>query len=317
MKEQKTTKWSNFNPLCLARHVLRNLWMTVLAGLICVMAVYLLQTLVSKPSYDSQVTFAVTSRSASATASGSIAVTDSVASQFGELLQSNPVRTAAAAEMGLNAFPGTCSVDVPENTNILILTVTAPTPELAFRGALAVMDCYESYADFILASAVLNPINGPTLPSQPSAQASRDRLLRLAGPIGALAMIAVLLLLAVSQETVQTVPGAHDQLDTKLLATLRHERKRGALLRNKKSALLISDPTCSFYYTETVHQLRAQSARRWSGHMKRMAGRSSSSRAAQRTRANPPLQPILPCHWRRSISVCCCWTPTCASLRSR
>ena len=50
MKEQKTTKWSNFNPLCLARHVLRNLWMTVLAGLICVMAVYLLQTLVSKPS---------------------------------------------------------------------------------------------------------------------------------------------------------------------------------------------------------------------------------------------------------------------------
>lgn len=160
MKEQKTTKWSNFNPLCLARHVLRNLWMTVLAGLICVMAVYLLQTLVSKPSYDSQVTFAVTSRSASATASGSIAVTDSVASQFGELLQSNPVRTAAAAEMGLNAFPGTCSVDVPENTNILILTVTAPTPELAFRGALAVMDCYEAYADFILASAVLNPING-------------------------------------------------------------------------------------------------------------------------------------------------------------
>lgn len=258
MKEQKTTKWSNFNPLCLARHVLRNLWMTVLAGLICVMAVYLLQTLVSKPSYDSQVTFAVTSRSASATASGSIAVTDSVASQFGELLQSNPVRTAAAAEMGLNAFPGTCSVDVPENTNILILTVTAPTPELAFRGALAVMDCYEAYADFILASAVLNPINGPTLPSQPSAQASRDRLLRLAGPIGALAMIAVLLLIAVSQETVQTVPGARDQLDTKLLATLRHERKRVALLRNKKSALLISDPTCSFYYTETVHQLRAQ-----------------------------------------------------------
>ena len=258
MKEQKTTKWSNFNPLCLARHVLRNLWMTVLAGLICVMAVYLLQTLVSKPSYDSQVTFAVTSRSASATASGSIAVTDSVASQFGELLQSNPVRTAAAAEMGLNAFPGMCSVDVPENTNILILTVTAPTPELAFRGALAVMDCYESYADFILASAVLNPINGSTLPSQPSAQASRDRLLRLAGPIGALAMIAVLLLIAVSQETVQTVPGARDQLDTKLLATLRHERKRGALLRNKKSALLISDPTCSFYYTETVHQLRAQ-----------------------------------------------------------
>ena len=305
MKEQKTTKWSNFNPLCLARHVLRNLWMTVLAGLICVMAVYLLQTLVSKPSYDSQVTFAVTSRSASATASGSIAVTDSVASQFGELLQSNPVRTAAAAEMGLNAFPGTCSVDVPENTNILILTVTAPTPELAFRGALAVMDCYEAYADFILASAVLNPINGPTLPSQPSAQASRDRLLRLAGPIGALAMIVVLLLLAVSQETVQTVPGARDQLDTSASAARCCEIKNPPCSSRTRPAASIT-PKRSI-----------SSARRWSGHMKRMTGRSSSSRAAQRTRANPPSQPILPCHWHRSISACCCWTPTCASLRSR
>lgn len=89
MKEQKTTKWSNFNPLCLARHVLRNLWMTVLAGLICVMAVYLLQTLVSKPSYDSQVTFAVTSRSASATASGQ---------HRRDGLRGKPVRRAAAEQ---------------------------------------------------------------------------------------------------------------------------------------------------------------------------------------------------------------------------
>ena len=291
MKEQKTTKWSNFNPLCLARHVLRNLWMTVLAGLICVMAVYLLQTLVSKPSYDSQVTFAVTSRSASATASGSIAVTDSVASQFGELLQSNPVRTAAAAEMGLNAFPGTCSVDVPENTNILILTVTAPTPELAFRGALAVMDCYEAYADFILASAVLNPINGPTLPSQPSAQASRDRLLRLAGPIGALAM-----------------------------SSTRSCSPPCATSASAARCCEIKNPPCSSRTRPAASitpKRSISSARRWSGHMKRMAGRSSSSRAVRKTRANPPLQPILPCHWRRSISACCCWTPTCASLRSR
>ena len=313
MKEQKTTKWSNFNPLCLARHVLRNLWMTVLAGLICVMAVYLLQTLVSKPSYDSQVTFAVTSRSASATASGSIAVTDSVASQFGELLQSNPVRTAAAAEMGLNAFPGTCSVDVPENTNILILTVTAPTPELAFRGALAVMDCYEAYADFILASAVLNPINGPTLPSQPSAQASRDRLLRLAGPIGALAMIAVLLLLAVSQETVQTVPA-------RAISSTQSCSPPCATSASAARCCEIKNLPCSSRTRPAASitpKRSISSARRWSGHMKRMAGRSSSSRAVRKTRANPPSQPILPCHWRRSISVCCCWTPTCVSLRSR
>lgn len=83
--------------------------------------------------------------------------------------------------MGLNAFPGTCSVDVPENTNILILTVTAPTPELAFRGALAVMDCYEAYADFILASAVLNPINGPTLRRSP---ARRPRATACSGWLG-------------------------------------------------------------------------------------------------------------------------------------
>lgn len=312
MKEQKTAKWSNFNPLCLARHVLRNLWMTVLAGLICVMAVYLLQTLVSKPSYDSQVTFAVTSRSASATASGSIAVTDSVASQFGELLQSNPVRTAAAAEMGLNAFPGTCSVDVPENTNILILTVTAPTPELAFRGALAVMDCYESYADFILASAVLNPINGPTLPSQP---ARRPRATACSGWLGhrRAGHDRSPALLAVSQRRCRPSPA-------RAISSIRSCSPPCATSASAARCCEIKNPPCSSRTRPAASitpKRSISSARRWSGHMKRMAGRSSSSRAAQRTRANPPLQPILPCHWRRSISVCCCWTPTCASLRSR
>lgn len=127
-------------------------------------------------------------------------------------------------------------------------------------------------------------------------------------------MIAVLLLIAVSQETVQTVPGARDQLDTKLLATLRHERKRGALLRNKKSALLISDPTCSFYYTETVHQLRAQVER---AHEKDgRAGLPHHELRRERGQIHRRSQSC-PVHWHRSISACCCWTPTCASLRSR
>ena len=109
MKEQKTTKWSNFNPLCLARHVLRNLWMTVLAGLICVMAVYLLQTLVSKPSYDSQVTFARDEPQR---------LRHGLRQHRRDGLRGKPVRRAAAEQSrphrrcrrnGPERFPGTCS----------------------------------------------------------------------------------------------------------------------------------------------------------------------------------------------------------------
>lgn len=259
MDEKKQAQWSNYDPYCICRFILRHAWMVLLAALIFLMLVYLLQNLAFTPTYTSSVTFAVTSRSTDGAAAGNIAVTSTVSSKFGELLSSDILRNAAAERLGLESFPAEVTVYAPENTNILSMNVTAATPELAYKCALAIMDCHARYSTTIFASAVLDNINGPTIATVPANNASRTQMLHMSAPIGALVMTALLFWLALKADTIQTPTGAKQQVDGKLLTTVYHERKRISLrdrIRRKKTSLLISSPTCSFYYTETIHQLR-------------------------------------------------------------
>ena len=70
--------------------------MVVLSALIFVMSVFLVQKVAVKPTFTSSVTFTVTSRSTVGASAGNIAVTDTVAAKFGELLSSDILRAAAA-----------------------------------------------------------------------------------------------------------------------------------------------------------------------------------------------------------------------------
>lgn len=264
MNEEKKFDLADYDILCLTKFVLRHFWMVVLFALTCIMGVYLLQTVSDKPIYTSEVTFAVTSRSSASTAVVNIAATDTVAGQFGGLLESEVVRNAAAQSMGLDGFPATVAIQVPENTNILVMSITADTPELAYKSALAIIDCHTEYSSTVFSQAVIDSINGPTIPTAPANQASRNTMLKLSGPAGAFAMILLLLFLAIRNDTVQTITGAKHQVDGKLLATVYHESRRMSLkdkLKRTKKSILISDPTCSFYYTETIHQIRVQMER--------------------------------------------------------
>ncbi|MDR0889422.1 MAG: polysaccharide biosynthesis tyrosine autokinase [Oscillospiraceae bacterium] len=260
MKNRKLAL-SDFNLFCITRHVLKNFWLVILLGIIFYMGTYLAQNLLVTPSYSSSMTISVTSRSAAASSVGSIAATDTVSVQFAEMLDSALIKSAAAEKMGMSYFPADISVRVPENTNILRVTLTAATPEEVFRSALAVIEVYPEYSSFILNTATLELINSPSIPTQPAGAATREQTLQFAGPLGAVLMIILLVLHSILLDTVQTVSGAKQQVDGKLLSTIPYEHKERTLkniLHRKKKSLLISDPTCSFYYTEAVHQLRLQ-----------------------------------------------------------
>lgn len=260
MKDKKFDL-ADYDIICIVKYIFRHAWMVILSALIFTMGIYLYQNLAFSPAYTSSVTFAVTSRSTTSTAIVNIAATDTVAGQFGGLLESDLVRNAAAKSMGLSSFPATVSITVPENTNILIMEITAGSPELAYKSALAIIECHTEYSDTVFDAAVIDSINGPTIPGTPSNMGSQDTLMQLSAPLGAILMCALLLFFAIKNDTIQTVSGAKRQVDGKLLATVYHERNHQPIrdrLKRKKKAILISDPTCSFYYTETIHQIRVQ-----------------------------------------------------------
>lgn len=261
MKDDKKFELSDYDLICVLRFVLRHCWMVVLSALIFIMVVYLAQNLAFKPTYTSSVTFAVTSRSSSSTPIVNIAATDTVAGQFGGLLESDIVRHAAAEKMGLSSFPADVKIHVPKSTNILQMEITSSTPELAYKSALAIIDVHTLYSNTVFETAIIDSINGPTIPEQPSNAASRSSLLKLSGPFGAACMCALLVMMSIRADTVQTVSGAKRQVDGNLLATVYHERSRLSWrerMKHKKKSILITDPTCSFYYTETIHQIRVQ-----------------------------------------------------------
>ncbi|MBO2526703.1 MAG: hypothetical protein CW335_00770 [Clostridiales bacterium] len=258
MDEKKHISWEDYDLYCFIKIVVKYFWMVILSALICVMGMYLVQRIALTPKYTSSVTFSVTSRSGSSQI-GSVAASSTVASQFGELLASDLVQQAAAERMNLPSFPASVTIKAPASTNILNMDVTASSPELAYKSALAIMECHSEYSKPVFASAVLDNINGPTIAANATGNAARSLLLNLSAPIGALIMILLLAAFVLQSDTIQTPPGAKHQVDGKLLATVYHEKKKRTLrsrLSRKKTSLLITDPLCSFYYTETIHQLR-------------------------------------------------------------
>ena len=132
MEERKHFNWSDYDLFCILRFLLRNCWLILVAALIAVMSIFLVETFILTPQYTSTTTFSVPSRS-SVGGAGTVAATDTLAVQFGEVLQSNIVQQAAAKRMGLGSFPATISVTVPTGTNIIQMSVSAESPELAYK----------------------------------------------------------------------------------------------------------------------------------------------------------------------------------------
>lgn len=263
MNEKRDSVLSNHELYCVVTYIVRRLWMVLLAAGMALMLVYVGESVLTQPSYTSNVTFSVTSKMAFGTSYNNVAAATTIAEQFSQLLDSEVVRNGVCKELGYDdqKFPAKISVSVPEDTNIIDLKVTANSPELAFRTALAITNSYEEYSSFIFETAVMGVIYGPSVPTQPDNAQVRSRLLTWSLPLGAALMLLILLLFALQSETVQTVSGAHRQLDAKILSTVYHQKKMHtakSLLSNAKQSLLISNPTASFYYTETIHQIRVQ-----------------------------------------------------------
>lgn len=262
-KSKKTSAWASIEPYCVIRSILKNFWMVIVTALLFVMSVYLYQTVLEKPSYSCTTTFAVTSKTAMLTAvtNSSNSATTSAASQFAQLLQSSTLLNAAAEELEQSEFPAQVSATAIEGTNLVTMNVTAESPKLAYDSAVAILHNYEEYSQYIFNSVVMKPVTMPNVPTSLASQRSQQRLLLLSGPVGALVMIVVLALMNIFTGTVQTVTGARAQVDGELITSIQHERKNRTWkerISRQKRSLLISSPTTSFFYTETIHQIRTK-----------------------------------------------------------
>ena len=241
--EEKTINLDEINLYSLVLLLLKNLWVIVALCISAILCFTSVCKLTYSPSYTSSATFMVSAKDATS-AYNSLTTTQSMASVFVEVFQSNVLRERIQEQMPDQRFDGTINtVTIPE-TNLLIVTVTSEQPDTSFRALNLLVDNYSSISDYVFSNAQLEVIKDPVVPVTPSNLLdveSKYPLVLLISFILAVGGIVVLYLL---HDTVKTPKAARRKIDARLLRTINHEKKNKTLrskLRKRNTAPLITN----------------------------------------------------------------------------
>ena len=241
--EEKTIRLDEINLHGLVLLLLKNLWVIAAVCLSAILCYSSVCKLTYTPSYTSSATFMVSAKDATS-AYNSLTTTQSMASVFVEVFQSNVLREKIQEQMPDQRFGGTINtVTIPE-TNLLIVKVTSEKPDVSFRALNLLVENYSSISDYVFSNAQLEVIKDPVVPVAPSNPLnveSKYPLVLLAGVFLSVGGIVVLYLL---HDTVKTPKAARRKIDARLLRTINHEKKNKTLrskLRKRNNAPLITN----------------------------------------------------------------------------
>ena len=247
---------THLSTVCVARMLLRNLWVIAATALSFSLAVNLCITWLHVPEYQANMTYAVNSRTSSYTSAGNLTSTREVASVLTELLSTDVMTDAIRNyDSRLKGFDGTLTAKQVGESNFIVVTATASTPESAFLALRALTVVFPDVADFISSRNVLVLMRNPAVSAAATNQMNVQRLSRMAGLAGAAVMAALLCFITVKSETIQTRTGARELLDAPIIASICHERKNRTLktaIRRSHRQVHVYAPTTSFTYTEQI-----------------------------------------------------------------
>ena len=250
--EGKTVQLDEINPHGLLTAILKNLWVVVLlcvSALLCYTSVC---RLLYTPRYTSTATLMVSAKD-STSAYNSLTTTQSMASVFVEVFQSNVLREKIEEQMPEGSFDGVINTTTIPETNLLIVSVTSPEPEVAFRALSLLVENYSAISDYLFSNAQLEVIKDPVVPVTPSNPQNVKQQYPLVTMITALLGLAGIAAIYILRDTVKTPNAAKRKIDARLLRTIDHEIKNKTLkakYQRKNIAPLITNPLITKQFIE-------------------------------------------------------------------
>lgn len=258
-KETTSLNLSDISPICVARMLLRNLWMIVATAMIFAMGSSLVLSLGYEPVYQASMTYAVTSRLTSFSSANNLSASKEVASVMMELLETNVITDEIRQySPELADFDGSITAAQVGDTNMLTVTAQASTPELAFRALDALVEIFPELSDYISQSSMAQVIRNPSVSAWPINQVNKTGMAKKCALAGGALMALLLCWMCVRRETIQTREGARHLLDAHILATVPHERKNRTLkaaIQKATKGLQVFAPTTSYLYMEQINQI--------------------------------------------------------------
>lgn len=251
----------SIHPMLMIWELLRRLWVVVLVAIIVSSCTYVASSVAYKPEYQTKTTFVVSVRDGANSVYSNLTAAKNLAGSFSEILDSDVMRKLVSKELGIDNISGDISAKVINETNILEMRVTAGSPREAYLITRATLNNYGPLAETALKNIALDILQEPTVPVAASNVSQATRFAKLGGLLAAALVAAWMCMRVYLRDTVKSIDEVEEKLDTKLLATVYHERKHKSLKelfdRSKKS-ILMTNPTTGFAFVETYKKLRTR-----------------------------------------------------------
>lgn len=210
--------------------------------------------------YESSSTFIVSSSGTNNNVYNNLTVTSEISTKFSEILNSSILQKKIAEELGMSSFPGQATAEIVPETNLLVLKVQAASPELSFRLTKAIMNNYDIVSDLLIGNVTLDVLQEPQVPSEPINKFMPFAIMRKTFLITLAGLCIIIAILSYMKDTIRKPKEVAKKLNTKLLETLYHEEKNKTIKakikqENTANSILITNPSTSFRYVETIRKL--------------------------------------------------------------
>ena len=171
------------------------------------------------------------------------------ASRLKNILESKELKATVAKELGLKSFQGKTSAQTLGESNLLEITVRAKSPYISYKEAEAILKNYTKFSGDLVGGTELTVLERPKVQEKPEHPLENVKFSLLLAAIVFVAICAVLALQSLMRDTIRNSAEVESKIDTKLLATIMHEKKhrRGKKrIVGEKASILITDPVTSF-----------------------------------------------------------------------
>ncbi len=257
MKKERIQIFEMIELHSLLRDAIRNFWAVILAGIIAFLGIYIVENSVYKPTYKSSATVVVRAKSATSGAYTNLTASTEMANIYTKVFTQPSMKQLAAANIGADSFDGTIETSVYNSTNLMKISVTASSPETAYKLLTSILEVYPNVSEAVFSNGVIDIIVSPEMPTTPINVISNTRRLQISMIIAVL-QLAIILVLSFLRDTVKNERLFSSKIDGKLLGTIAHEKRPYSFLyklRGKKRALLIDTPFSSLKFVENYRQI--------------------------------------------------------------
>lgn len=254
--EEKLIRFNEINLYNVLKDVFYNAWVVILLVISVWLGVDAYEKISFEPQYTSEATFVISAKG-NTSAYSSLTVTNNMSGVISELFKSNILRERVAQKTG-ESLDGYVTTRTVPNTNVMIVSMVASSPENAFVGLNRVIDTYPEISELMLANAVLDVMKEPQIPMSPSNYFNSGYYKKMGVLAAFVVSLGLICVLSVLRDTVQTPAAAKRKVDGRLLGSVRHEQKNKTITAKKKKkniAPLITNPLVSKGFKEDHRNL--------------------------------------------------------------